>query len=434
MKSILPIICLTVLLLLQSYGAEKTVEEGKDNKNKKKTEEDKLLTADEFSEAFSKPKYKNNIDPEKKETKQEKLPYSIDELGSSVFDHADYKEVETPAKTLAFSLLNKHRYSWLPNWHFVGKGGVLLPGAAMSEDNSVLAILETVKHKTNDGTMVVLINTYNWTIARIHYFKDKLITKVFFRPERKQMILWEESQNDKVNKKIHLIKIKSGKIISTSRDIKNTLSGIAIDPHGNNIYLKTNNNQKSLYIFDINKLTAKPDKRKCSAQEGNIAVSKNRLIFIGKEKLTEYKLENHQKILGLDNESGVIPEVITFLENDEKFAFSSYMNPVTIVAGEKSKQLSKAAGHIIFYRKDIDILVFGEYKNRQLNFFSMQKFDNVAKLIPAKIKPKTKAGALFLSFLPHMDRYMILDTMGTLSLYYKPGKKWRKKIIFSAKK
>jgi len=427
MKSISVMILFSVFFQFLSFGQELP-------ENQKQSDKSKFLTADEFKNAFSKPKYKNQLDSGIKKI-NEKLPYEIDTITASGFANKEYKNIETPSNTLAASIPQKYKYFWLPHWQFKGKGKVMLPGADISTDRSLLAILETVPHENDDyGTMVVLINTYNWTILRIHYYNNKLLTKVFFRPESNQLLVWEKSQNNKIHKKIHLINIKSGNIVSSSRDINKTLSGIALDMAGNKVYLKTVNKAKTIYIFDLENLTKKPSKRKCFEEEGYIAVSKNSLLFAGKEKLVEYKLDSNQKIFEIENKSKIIPESIIFLGSNNKLAFSSYMHPMTISIGNKSKQLSTSAGQVIFYRQDIDLLAFEEYKNRQITFFSMSDLESTAKLIPRKIKPKTKAGALFLSYLPHMERYIVLDKKGNLCLYHKPGKKWRKKILFSAKK
>lgn len=411
--------------------------EGNDKTEKKEAEEqeeNKLLTAEEFSKAFSKPTFKNTLDSEKEKV-DNTLPYVVDGLGDSPFDNDEYKSVEIPQGSLAASIKQQHKYSWQPKWQFTGKGGILIPAVAISKDLSMMAILENVPHENGKtGTMIVLINTYTWTVSRIHYFKDLLFTKIFFCPGRKQILVWEESQNDKLLRKILLINAGSGKIIAASRDINDPLAAIAMDPAGNNIFLKTLNDFKSLYVFEIEDITKKPAKRNCFANEGSIAVSENSLAFAGKEKIVFYKLDNNQKIFEMENKSGDIPENISFLGDGEKLAFSSYMKPLTISVGRKSKQISDMTGKVIFYRKDLDMLAFEEYKNRQITFFSIPKMETVAELVPAKIKPKTVAGALFLTYLPHMERYVVLDTQGTLCLYHKPGRKWRKKVIFSAKK
>ena len=403
------------------------------NTAKEKPAEEKILDAEEFRKAFSTPKYRNKRTSEAKPL--EPLPYTIDGLEKSAFDNAEFKDQKALKHSSAGKLRKKHLYSWLPLWHYTGSGGVSLPDAAISSDLSLLAILETVPRGTVDkGTMIILINTYNWTVLRIHYFKDHLFTRVLFVPEQDNLIVWEETQHNKKHRKIHSIDIESGSLISSSRDISDALSGIALDPYGKQLFLKTSNGKKSIYVFSTLDLEEKPAKRKCNQEAANIAVSNNRLVLAGKEKIITYKLSFNQKMAEVENKFGFIPENIIFAGGTDKLAFSEYMKSVFVLIGSQTKELSKTAGHVIFYRKDIDILAFEEYRRRQIVFVKMSDFAQISTLIPERIKPKTKAGALFLSYLPHIEKYIVLDTKGNLCLYHQPGKKWRKKIIFSAKK
>lgn len=434
MKSFLPLIFCSFFILSTVFGEENANPEKNTNEDQEQSENNKLLTAEEFSKAFSKPQYKNQIAGEK-DKKKEDLPFEVDGIGPSPFENQAFKDAETPAGSLAASIPKLHKYIWLPRWYYSGKGGVQLPEAGISSDGSILGILETVpREDAQSGSMIILINTYNWTVANIHYFKDRLFTKLFFLPRKKQLIVWEDAQKDKPLRKILAINAISGKIVAESRDINDAFSGIAIDPSGNKIYLKTMNEEKSIYVFDIDNLAEKPEKIKCLTDAGNIAVSENCLVFAAKDKLTVSKLNSNQKIFEIDNPLKEVPQRIIFLGNDEKIAFSSYMKPFIISIDRKSKELANSAGNTVFYRQDLDLLVFEEYKNRQLTFFSIPKMETISDLLPGKIKPKTAAGALYVTYLSHLDKYVVLDTQGSLFLYDKPGRKWRKEIIFSAKK
>ena len=435
MKSFLPIIFCSFFLFATVFGEEKTPADKNFNEDQEQQDDNKILTAEEFSKAFTKPKFKNQLAGEMGKKQKEELPFEVDGIGPSPFENQAFKDAETPAGTLAASMPKLHKYTWLPRWHFSGQGGVLLPEACISADKSILGILETVtREDALSGSMIVLINTYNWTVAGIHYFNDRLFTKLFFRPGKKQLIVWEEAQKDKPLRKILAINAISGKIVAESRDINDALSGIALDPAGSKIYLKTLNEEKSIYVFDIDNLTEKPEKIKCPAESGNLAVSENCLVFAAKEKLSVRKVSNNQKAFEIENPLKEIPQQIMFLGSDEKIAFSCYMKPFIISIDRKTKELSNSAGNAIFYRQDLDLLVFEEYKYRQLTFFSIPKMEKISDLQPGKIKPKTAAGALFVNYLPHLDKYVVLDTQGSLFLYNLPGRKWRKELIFSAKK
>ena len=129
-----------------------------------------VLSPDEFSQSFKKPSYHNQQTTTGKLPEKEKLPYKINSLEKCPFANNDFQEQKPPAKSSATKLRQDKNYFWLPRWHFVGKGEVYLPGADISEDRSLLAILETVPGgpEKKQGTMIILINTYNWNISRIH--------------------------------------------------------------------------------------------------------------------------------------------------------------------------------------------------------------------------------------------------------------------------
>lgn len=438
---ILLILLVTFFTFISGCGKKTTKKSALPNKVTKKVVDqpkpkEEVLSPDEFSEAFTKPSYRNKNAPGEKSPEIEKLPYKINSLEKSAFANDEYKDNEPPVGTLAAKLQSNDKYFWLPKWHFVGKGEVYLPGAAISEDRSILAILETVPRgdERNKGTMIILINTYNWTISRIHYFKENLFSKVFFVHKRMELIVLEEPQLDIKYNKIHKINIRSGKIVSSSLDIPDSVTGITVSPKGGEVFLSTANQTPNYYIFSVKNLNKKPKKRKCSIDKAFLAVYQNRIAVMGEKKITTYKISFPQKMLEIPNPNGAIPDNAVFIGSEDKIAYSTYLKPLTVSVGEKSKTLSNSAGRVIFYREDLNILAFEEFMNRQITFVRLSDFSVITNLIPNRIKPKTQSGALLLSYLPHHDRYLVLDTQGHLCLYNKPGKKWRKQIIFEAQK
>lgn len=441
-RNILFILFLSLLICIIGCGKKlakkktSSVAKKQIEKTSEPTKEEEILSAEEFSKSFSKPEYRNKKITTEKLPKKEELPYKINSIEKSAFANDDFKDKNAPSNSLAARLREKNSYFWLPKWHFIGQGEVYLPSAAISNDCSLLAILETVPHGVQEkkGTMLILINTYNWNIARIHYFKDKLLTKIFFISNKREVLVWEEAQLDVKHRQIHKINIASGKIESSSRDIADPLSGIAISAEGDKVFMATANESKIFYVFEVDNLEQKPTKRKCNIEEAFVATFNNRVTLFGKSKITTYKTNFPQKVREIPNPSGNIPDVAVFAGAEDKIAYSTYLKPVTINVGKQTKTLSKSAGRVIFYRQDINTLAFEEFMNRQITFVSMDDFSVITNLIPSRIKPKTQAGALLFSYLKHHDRYVLLDTQGTLCLYHKPGKKWRKQIIFSATK
>lgn len=185
---------------------------------------------------------------------------------------------DTPAGSLAQKITSKKKiYRWYPKWRFSGMGGPWLPDAKISEDKTVLAIVETTGEKEGpNGSRIVLINTCNWQILRIHEFKDRLISKICFIPNSIWLACWGEKQVKlKQPYSLTVINCKSGSEISSNKkmrtpisDIHATRTKLLIKP------LKT----KHFFMYDFYDLSANK-KVRCSNSEGVFATSSNKLLF-----------------------------------------------------------------------------------------------------------------------------------------------------------
>ncbi len=397
---------------------------------------DPLLSPDEFSKAFSKPVYRDKTRPSDTTDDPEDtdLPYKKDYLGKHPFNNESYKDSEVPADSLAASIVRRHDYFWLPRWHFHAKGEVYIPDAALSQDSSMLAILETVPGNSgSQGSMVIFINTYNWTISRIHYFRGRLFTRIMFTPLSPSVLVWEETQKDVHNRRLHRIGISSGEIEDSSGEIPDPFSGIAISPSGEQIFLKTQNNETELYVFITDKLSKRPLKRECGADSAFLLPSGRTLLVIGEKKILEFNISHMQKTGETENPSGSIPDTAICADGG-KIAMASYMGPAYLVHRGQGKLLDRSAGKALHYKADTGVLAFEVFRNREVKLLRLSDFSEIPGIVPPRVKPHTAGAAVLLSYLEHHDRYMILDSSGNLGIYNKPGKRWHKKMIFSAQK
>jgi hypothetical protein len=69
-----------------------------------------------------------------------------------------------------------------------------------------------------------------------------------------------------------------------------------------------------------------------------------------------------------------------------------------------------------------------------ISVFDLKKLALISSFNPQRVKPKTRGEADFVGYLPHVKRFLELDSKGNLFLFHLPGRKWRKKVIFSAKR
>ncbi|MBN1864475.1 MAG: hypothetical protein JW808_06205 [Victivallales bacterium] len=398
--------------------------------------DDGLLSPDEFSKAFSKPLYKGKPrsgeggdDPDDPE-----LPYRKNYLGKPPFSNGGYDGKQAPPDSLAASINKLHDYFWLPRWHFIGKGEVYLPDASMSGDSSMLAIAENVPESPGSkGSMLIFINTYNWTISRVHYYPGRLLNRVFFIPNSPSVLVWEDVQKGMNIRKLHKIGISSGEIEDSSKDIPDPLGSLAMAPSGERIFLKTLNKETDLYVFDAGNLGLKPQKRDCGVDAGFLLVCPDRLAVIGQSRVIDLSIGQLQKTGETENPSGSIPDSAV-CAGEGSLAIASYMGTVYLLHHGQAKLLDRMAGKGMFYKADSNTLAFEVFKNREIRFVNLSDFSEIQGVEPPRIKPPTSGAAVLLSYLEHLDRYMLLDSSGNLCLYHKPGKKWRKDLIFSAQR
>jgi len=429
-----------VLSLFSACGDSQKVPVAKSIKNSKRQvvkvennnrkDDTEVLSATDFSNAFERKKYK--AEPVKTVKKVEKLElhFKIDALGGALFNNDDFKDTVAPSSSIAAKFINPKNYSWAPKWRYVGKGGVLIPDAKISKDRSLIALLETITDETSSkkSSLIVLIDCYSWKVVKIHVYKNKYFTKIFFTKNGNKLLVWEEGE--KSFSSIQKINVISGAIEEKSKDIKDQLLSLTISENHKKLYLKTANKKKSYYIFNINSLDRKPKKAECDSDDSYVFANNNSIITFSKNKIAGFRPASKQLMLEIKNPIEAVPDVAIFA-GEKGMVYSSYMKPAAVTIGTKCKIISKSSGRVLFYRSDINLLAFEEYKNRQITFMDLSDFSVKATLIPERIKPKTKAAALLLAYLPNIKKYMILDRNGTLALYNKPGKKWRKLIIFA---
>ena len=98
-------------------------------------------------------------------------------------------------------------------------------------------------------------------------------------------------------------------------------------------------------------------------------------------------------------------------------------------------EITKIASGLIYFMKDQRQLIIEEIKNCRLTFYSVPGLELKVFANPQRIRPRTLASAQLVRNLSHQEnKILILDKDGNLFLIYKPGKKWQKLPIFSARK
>ncbi len=355
------------------------------------------------------------------------------------FDDSEFI-MKTPPDCLAGKLPSSNeKIVWMPKWSFEGTGGVRLPAFSLSQDKSVLAIIETTGTREGpNGSRIILINTYNWQIMRIHEFPDNKIARICFINERNRMALWSEKQNA-LKKPYELIVtgIDKGGIKSSSREIKTEITGIA--SIGDCVLVKSLADvPENIYSFDSDDIS-KPAKRLNSLNSGGVfAISpdKARFALAGNKSIEIFESAGFSLIKKIEVDGIYMPENAVFAGKNDWIAISAYNKPAFFFKDTLKKQFCDISGHTLNFNSGDNVLFLEKYLNNQLSVFEVPDLAEAAGFIPANVNPKTNGYALFTDYLDHQNKYIVIDSYGNLCLYskYSKSKKWKKKIILGSKK
>ena len=392
-----------------------------------------LVDADEFSKAFSKTVHQPDTKKVKGQIDDGSKFFKLGQFVKNRFKNQEFQTFTPLATSLASTVVSPSKYSWLPNWDFSGKGGVRLPAAEISKDNSLIAILENVTSPNKKiSTVLVLINAYNFNINAIHYFHEKSLSSLKFIPNSSKIIVWEKKQPDENSGFLHLINLKTGKFYLSTKSINAASANFAITNNGEKLILKANSKKSKLYLFDIKNFDQMPKTISCNQKEGQTVITPDDSLFalIGKKEIEIFKFSDNMKLKNIPLNLTSPPDAAIFIDKN-MFAMLSYKHPLNLLVDNSLKQLTPSAGGKLFFRDDVKAIVFEEYKNKAISIIDLQSLKKIDSFSPEKLKPKTKGNALLLAYLPQHKKYLVLDNQGNMSLFYRPGKRWRKRLIFS---
>ena len=361
-------------------------------------------------------------------------------LAENRFFNGDFLQNELPAGCTAARVGGENKYSWLPHWNYTGKGGVMIPDADISSDKSLIAILENVSGTGESlSTLLVLIDTYRFDIRAIYFFESRNLTTIRFVPGTLSAVVWCSRQNEDgdLPPSGHLIKINlaDGRVLSESLPLEAESANFAVSKGAEKIVLKAGDGKNSLYLFSSADLRAQPVQTECSQKSGKVAVSGDSglFAFAGKEKLEIFKFSDNMKLKDIPATAGAIPDDFIFAGKNI-FAELSYSQPVLLISRDETAEICPSGGSILFFRGETNTLLFEQYMNRAIALFDLKTLKITDTFIPEKLKPKTVGHAVLLDYLPGIDKYILLDNNGNLSLYYKPGRRWKKSVVFHSDK
>ncbi len=385
----------------------------------------------------------NSIDRTEKKAKT-----AEDNLGNvTVLKNYSTDNVENTPDSLATKITDDRLVEWQPKLRYSNLGGVLLPTIDLSEDQSVLAIVELFGGKDNFyGSKIVFINTYNWRVLKIKSFVDKKISNIKFLGNSNKMILTCENQSIRETNQTEIISYNIINDITKSLSIKDKIIDFCTSNNGKQIFLTTSG--KELYTihstdlsFQIKDILSANAKLAVPLQSNDLLAVGDKVIkllnpFTNSTRLT-YKLPDNFEV-----------QNISFINNNNFSLIVTGKNGKSIFYKEnvENKSLSDlATGKVIDASlllstdKDaepVKVIIVEEIKNKKLSIYSYSELVKIDELIPDKIKEKARkkikhGNALFIEYLKHSKNIVVMDKFGTLYILYKDGRRWKKKVILS---
>lgn len=418
----------------EDLGAVKTAKKDEELKKKEGDQEFKspVFELKNWEGDIQKPEVKDNSKNIEFDEKDEEDGSAADEKTKSV-------KLETPKDSLAGRTIPGNvKIKWSPQWIYQGVGGVNLPDVALSEDQSVLAIMETIgEPKGPNGTRIILFDTYSWEILRLHEFKDCKFSMMRFIGSGDTLAVWEEKQQDlKKPFAIVIVKTDDGKIIASTNALKKPVSGIAVA--GDSLFVKpTGDGPEDVQVFNISDLNSAPSSAKSRNAGGVFAVSNDRstVVLAGEAYVEIFDAEgNPRDSIRLDAGKDYQVSSATFAGRNDCVAIVSNLKPSYLIKGGKAKMISEISGRAVICSDKNDCIIAGSPKNDRVVFYGLPELNEKDAITPSSALPRTTGQAVMIAFLKHHGRYAVLDTSGNLCLYLKSGKRWKKQLIFSAQK
>jgi hypothetical protein len=193
---------------------------------------------------------------------------------------------------------------------------------------------------------------------------------------------------------------------------------------------------KSFYIVNLDDLSGTPKKISTKQRLGILAISADSSVvaFAGEKSVELFNVSDIAPIDNIKHSLAVVPDDFSFAGTTTTFVLCAYSHPCELFVDGNAKRLCERAGRHLFFMGKSKTIVFEQYKSSMVSLFDMKKLTVVSTFNPLRIKPKTRGEVRFMGYLPHLQRFIELDSKGNLFLFHKPGRKWRKMIIFSAKR
>ncbi len=323
---------------------------------------------------------------------------------------------------------------WNPNWIYHGIGGVRIPACAFSPDKSVFAVLENFGGPDGPyGSHIILFETSGWHILQIYRLPDKKAIALDFSGNGKRIALHAEKQPGlKMPPSIILMNITSGDLVQERQIPEKELRSMLM--HRRRIFF-TAQNEDSVYAIDINVPESGLTSYNCGISGGHLSLDKpgNELAVSGPGKTVVLDPETGSPVREIKTPAEYVPEHVFSIR--EGYVFSAAGKETTVFRKGIKRILSQAGGKVVALFRNRNELLVSHGIRDEISLFRLPDLSEIVRFEPARTKPQTRGGSVvYAAFLEDHGKYALLDDKGNFYLYWQPGKKWRKELIFEPEK
>ncbi len=339
---------------------------------------------------------------------------------------------------LAAKIAVAEKLKWQPAWKYEGVGGVTLPSIAISDDRSLLAIVETTGEMNGpNGSRLVIVRVTDWLVLRIHTLKTKKVHKALFLTDSTELLLSASRQPElKENNEIIIVDGGSGATIK-SKKIKNRVKDFVV--LGSRIVAcleaDAQKGGSELYEMDADSLQMKTG-YKTENKDGILAPhspADGKFIFAGDRNVEIFSISQNEPLAKFAGAESKVPSAALALPGDD-LVFATYAGGgAYLFRGERPRKLLDMADSSLIFDHAGGLLVASSIKKDSAVLFKLPGLDESESFSMSSLKPKTSGDVIFSAVLTKQS-YVFADSHGNFFTCTKKGKKWKKELGIAAMK
>lgn len=345
-----------------------------------------------------------------------------------------------PPRSLAAKLRDPGRKTvlrWAPRERIGVLRGVRLPAAALSPDQSVLALVETTGgDEPPNGSRIVLINTHNWEILKIIEIPRLTERIVFARKDPALFILCKPQAELKQEGGLAKILLDSGTPEASFIPVGSHVFSDLLCDREDRVYLADAEKPRVL-IFGPG--SAQPRTAAVSAPGCALALSPDggKWAAAGTSGKIEIFKTGDDRPLSTESIPQDYPvRQLLFLDNGNSFLCAP--DPLTnraafAIRAGRIREFEGFSAGALAVSTDGTTVLHRKQAHGEIEFLDPRSFSKRASVIPERVPPRTRGVPREVYQLEAGELTAVLDDSGNLYVLHRPEKetRYQKKIILT---